>query len=131
MYVFLIRKLLVCVLLICTTLSLPGCLTKYGEIHVDVDYYIVNLRPDEILARDRNGEAGIVGFFLESGQTYHFGYHGDMISARGDDEQRGPYIAFDLYIRGQNDRFEQHIGCCEFHPYLVSNYAFAETCFVE
>ena len=132
MSVFWTRNLLVCLLLICAVASLPGCSsTTYQDVHVDIDYYIVNLRADEILVRNCDGESGIVGFFLEPGEIYHFTYHDDMAFAHGDDEERGPHIIFDLYARGQNDRFEQYIGCCEFHPLLGPDHVFAETCFVD
>ncbi|KPK99664.1 MAG: hypothetical protein AMJ91_06850 [candidate division Zixibacteria bacterium SM23_73_3] len=111
--------------------SLGGCSSPiYEDKHVDIDYYILNLRADEILVKNRSGAAGIVGFFLEPGETYRFGYHNDMAFRISDDNRRGAHLIFDYYASGDLGRFDQYIGSCEFHPKLDANYAAAETCYV-
>jgi hypothetical protein len=107
-------------LLLCLALLVRGC----------IGYYVVNTRPDEILVKERDAANGIVGFFLEPGETYHFAYYGDMSFEVLDDDPHGVNIIFDFYASGDDASFTEFIGYCEFAGELDENYACVETCFV-
>jgi len=108
----------------------------YGEEHVDVDYYIMNAREDDILVRTKDGHRGIVGFFLTSGEIYHFGYHGkityskDFQDSMEQDDLGGLILTFYFYAAGADGRFEDLIGAHEFVPYLDENNSLVDTFFV-
>lgn len=97
---------------------------------VNIDYYVINTRPDEILVKNRDAASGIVGFFLGSGEVYHFGYHKMMAFKITDNDPHGIRITFDFYASGDDASFSEHIGCYEFFPKLDERYAYVETCFV-
>jgi hypothetical protein len=122
---------LLCFLLLCwTTEFVGGCGEIYQNKWVRIDYFVVNGRENEILVKNRDGAGGIVGFFLESGEIYHFDYYGDMAFRTSDDDPHGIRLTFDFYASGDQGRFDQHIGSYEFYPDLGGNYACVETCFV-
>ena len=123
------RKFSQYLLLLCLALLVWGCIRSEDK-HVDIDYYVVNTRPDEILVKDRDAANGIVGFFLDSGETYHFAYYGNKSFNVMDDDPHGIHIIFDFYASGDDASFTEYIGYCEFDPELDENYACVETCFV-
>jgi hypothetical protein len=123
------RKFSQCLLLLCLALFVWGCPWDWDK-RVDIDYYIVNTRADEILVKNRDAASGIVGFFLGSGELYHFAYHAHMSFKVTDDDPHGIHIIFDFYASGDDARFTEYIGYCEFAGELDENYACVETCFV-
>lgn len=123
------RKFSQCLLPLCLALFAWGCIWNEDK-HADIDYYVVNARPDEILVKERDAANGIVGFFLGSGEIYHFAYYGDMAFEVGDDDPHGIHIIFDFFASGGDANFTEYIGYYEFAPKLDENYACVETCFV-
>lgn len=106
-----------------------GCI-KLEDRHVNIDYYVINTRSDEILVKDRDAANGIVGFFLGSGEVYHFAYYGNMSFEVMDDDPHGIRIIFDFYAPGDDASYTEHIGYYEFSPELDENHACVETCFI-
>lgn len=108
----------------------------YGEEYVNVDYYIVNAREDDILVRTKEDQRSIIGFFLTSGETYHFGYHGKITYSKHSqdsmeqDDLGGLIMTFNFYAPGPDGRFEKLIGGHEFVPYLDENNSLVDTFFV-
>ncbi|UCB53200.1 MAG: hypothetical protein JSV10_03735 [Candidatus Zixiibacteriota bacterium] len=129
MRISLYRKFSQYLLVPCLALLVWGCQPEEDK-HVDIDYYVVNTRPDEILVKERDTSNGIVGFFLDSGETYHFAYYGNMSFRVMDDDPHGVHIIFDFYASGDDASFTEYIGYCEFAGELDENYACVETCFV-
>jgi hypothetical protein len=117
-------------LLFWVALFIWGCSENLEDRWVDIDYYVINTRLDEILVKNRDAANGIVGFFLCSGEVYHFGYHGKMAFKIMDDDPHGIHIIFDFYAPGDDASFTKHIGYYEFSPELDENHACVETCFV-
>ena len=130
MWISVYRKLSPYLLAVWLALLVWGCIYLEDK-HVDIDYYVVNTRPDEILIKNRDAASGIVGFFLGSGEIYHFAYHGNKSFDVMDDDPHGIHIIFDFYASGDDASFTTHIGYCEFHPELDESYACVETCFVD
>jgi hypothetical protein len=97
---------------------------------VHIDYFVINTRPDEILVKNRDAASGIVGFFLGSGEVYHYGYHEMMSFRTTDNNPYSIHIVFDFYASGDDASYTEHIGYYEFHPKLNESNACAETCFV-
>ena len=114
---------------LCLALFAWGCIWEEDK-RVDIDYYVVNTRPDEILVKERDAANGIVGFFLGSGEIYHFAYYGHMAFEVGDPDPRGIHMIFDFFASGDDASFTESLGSCEFDPELDENYACVETCFV-
>ncbi|KPJ64253.1 hypothetical protein AMJ44_13115 [candidate division WOR-1 bacterium DG_54_3] len=124
------QKISLSFLLLCwMTMFVWGCEEHYRDKWVQIDYYIVNGREDEILVKNKDGAGGIVGFFLAPGESYHFSYHGNMAFRITDRDPRGIRLIFDFYASGDDARFDQYISTCEFCPQL-ENHACVETCFV-
>jgi hypothetical protein len=107
-----------------------GCGDIMEDRCVNIDYYVINTRTDEILVKNRDAASGIVGFFLGSGEVYHYGYHEMMSFKVTDNDPYGIHIVFDFYASGDNANFTEHIGYYEFHPKLNESNACVETCFV-
>ena len=124
------RKPFPFLLLFSVALFLWGCGDNMEDRCVNIDYYVINTRPDEILVKNRDAASGIVGFFLGSGEVYHFGYHRMMAFRITDNDPHGIRIIFDFYASGDDASFSEHIGCYEFFPKLNECYAYVETCFV-
>jgi len=129
MHISVCRKFSLYLLPFWLTLFIWGCIELENR-RVDIDYYVVNTRPDEILVKDRDGTNGIVGFFLGSGEVYHFPYHGNMSFDVLDDDPHGIHIIFDFYASDSDASFTEYIGYCELFPELGENHACVETCFV-
>jgi hypothetical protein len=129
MRVSVVRMLLPLLLLFLVVLLIWGCVWVKDR-YVEIDYYVINTRPDEILVKNKEGAEGIVGFFLGSGEVYHFAYHADMAFEDPDPDPRGIRIVFDFYASGDDASFSEYIGGYEFYPALNDNYACVETCFV-
>ena len=123
-------KALVFILFLDFVLFVWGCGDNYRDESVKVDYYVINTRLDEILVKNRDAANGIVGFFLGSGEVYHFEYHGQMAIKILDDNPHSIRITFDFYASGKASSFTEHIGAYEFYPEFNSDYACVETCFV-
>lgn len=131
-------KSLFCCLLAClVTVACSSLWSDYTyDVHVDVDYYIVNARQDEIMVKDHEGERGIVGFFLAPGEAYHFGHHKD-VDVRFNHESieqsdlEGLNLTFYFYAAGHEGRFDEYLGAHQFVPYLDENKSFLDTFFVQ
>ena len=118
-------------LLFSAALFIWGCGDRMEDNFVDIHYYVINTRSTEILVKNRDAANGIVGFFLDSGETYHFAYHGKMSFKVTDNDPYGIRMILDFYVSGDDASFTTHIGYCEFHPELDESYACVETCFVD
>jgi len=130
MHISVCRTLLPFLPLFWVSLLIWGCGDNLEDRWVDIDYYVVNSRADEILVKNRDAANGIVGFFLCSGEVYHFGYHGKMAFKIMDDDPHGIHIIFDFYAPGGDESYTEYIGYYEFSPELDENHACVETCFV-
>lgn len=117
-------------------LILTGCDSNdYHDVRIDLDYYIVNQRSDEILLRNRRDAEGVIGFFLKPTETYHIGYHNDITIDKTKErpdtfDLRGLYMSFDFYVAGANNDFQQNVGSYDFAPKLNYSNAYIDTCFV-
>jgi len=106
------------------------------ENPISIDYYIINRRLETILVKNRDGTNGIVGFFLDSGQVYHFAYHDKIwIPISHDrpepsDLQDFKFI-FDFYSPGEDGNFQEWIGDYTFVPDLQGSLSYIDTCFVD
>jgi hypothetical protein len=129
MRISVVRKFLPFLLLFGVIAFIWGCIVEEDR-RVDIDYYVINTRPDEILVKNRDAANGILGFFLDSGEVYHFAYHGEMSFYGLDNDRHGIHIIFDFYASGDDASFTEYIGYCEFAGELDENYACVETCFV-
>jgi hypothetical protein len=129
MHVSVVRGLFPLLLLFLAAVLIWGCIPVRDQ-YVEIDYYVMNTRSDEILVKNKDGAEGVVGFFLGSGEVYHFAYHADMAFEDLDPDPHGMRIVFDFYASGDDASFSEYIGGYEFHPALNDNYACVETCFV-
>lgn len=130
MHIQVFRKTLLFLLLFGLALFICGCGDRMEDRSVHIDYYVINTRPDEILVKNRDAASGIVGFFLDSGKVYHYGYHKMMAFNITDTNPYSIHIVFDFYASGDDASFTEHIGYYEFHPKLDESNACVETCFV-
>ena len=115
---------------VCLALLVWGCI-RLEDKRVEIDYWVVNTRSDEILVKERDAANGIVGFFLGPEESYHFAYYGNKSFEVLDSDPHGIHIIFDFYASGDDASFIEYIGYCEFDPQLDENYTCAETCFVQ
>jgi hypothetical protein len=132
------HKVLLCCLL--ASFFTVVCASPFADytydVHVDVDYYILNARQDEIMVKDHEGKRGIVGFFLAPGEAYHFGYHEDvdvwfLHESIEQSDLEGLYLTFYFYSAGPEGRFDEYLGTHRFVPYLDENKSFVDTFFVQ
>lgn len=97
---------------------------------MDIDFYVINTRSDEILVRNRDAHSGIVGFFLTPGEEYHFNYHIDVTFRDERNDLSHFHIFFDFYASGEDSSFTEYIGDYLFILRSTESYAYSETCFV-
>jgi hypothetical protein len=131
MRILICRKTFLLLSLLGTVPFFWGCTGDLMEDRsVHIDYFVMNTRSDEILVRNRDAAAGIVGFFLGSGEVYHYGYHEMMSFRTTDNDPYGIHIVLDFYAAGNDSSYTEHIGYYEFRPKLDESNACVETCFV-
>jgi hypothetical protein len=133
MCVSLRQSSIVCLLLaLLSTVIFCSCGSNYDPKYVEVDYYIVNSRQDEILVK--SPEAGIVGFFLAPAEVYHFSYHGDTSVPAWRNPEQSDFnslnLKYDFFISGPDGCFDEYICTHEFTAYLLDSASFVDTFFV-
>jgi len=132
------HRLLLHVFWVVFSICLYSCEGAHYELFPDpisIDYYIVNCRTEEILVKNRAGANGIIGFFLTSGQVYHYSYHDKIWVRLGHRYPTSSDIedfefTFDFYAPGADGAFQEWIGSFTFVPDLKGSLSYVDTCYV-